>query len=58
MTVKDLLKQIIDTAESLDQEVILYTNKIDEIFHDEYAEEQETLDISINGDCLQLFMRD
>ena len=54
MTVRRLLKEIIDEASSLDQEVILFAECCDDY---KPAEQKSTLNITTNGDCLQLFMR-
>ena len=57
MTVHDLLKVIINTAESLDQEVILFS-EID-VVNGRFkgATEHSKLNVAINGECLQLFMK-
>jgi len=55
MTVRELINEIVNTCESFDQEVILFSLiGMDEAYG---AMERDKLTISINGDCLQLFMR-
>lgn len=58
MTVRELLCNIMDTCESLDQEIILLSEA--EVFGDsfKFAVQHNQIKVNINGDCLQLFMVD
>lgn len=57
MTVRELLKEIIDEAESLDQQVILFSECEVEGGKFPSAINHEVLEFATNGDCFQLFMR-
>lgn len=56
MTVKQLLCDIIENSQSMDQKVILFSEV--EVFGDSFksAAQHNQINVSINGDCLQLFM--
>ena len=58
MTVRELLCNIVDTYESPDQEVILFSEVEVHGASFKSAVQHKQLKVNINGDCLQLFMVD
>ena len=58
MTVGELIKEIIEKSESIDQKIILFSEIDVDGGKFKGAVEHNNLNIDINGNCLQLFMRD